>query len=282
MRALAAFALGLLTGAVAVTVASLFHWGEVDGSRTYLPPEVTLELANRSQEIDSLQQERARLLAEALRLKETVAELKSNAVPQIVARRVPFLINPGSAPVLTPTDAWLANAVATADTTALPQIEQLARQSMPEALDALALLADHDNAQALTRVLTSGALNGAGLIRATRLVAATLEVNPEAERLLRAMFADKKTDSFLLYAALDGLGAPDFPSEFVQTNKLPPPPHYDPDYASRRRLLDKLASDATSDEVEFYYERARARLTQSQAASVAAEPAPETPPVAGQ
>lgn len=272
MRSLAAFALGLLTGAVAVTVASLFHWGEADGSRTYIPPEVSLELANRSQEVETLQQERARLLAETARLKQTVAEMKSQPPEELTpARRIPFLMPSGTAgtpaAAAQPADAWLADAVANVDTTALPQIEQLARQNVGEALDALALMADQDNGAALTRVLTSGALNEAGRIRATRLLAATMEVNPDADRLLRALFADPKTDSQLLYAALDGLGAPDFPSEFVQANKLPAPPRYEPDYDARLRLLEALVAGTQSEEVTFYYQRARARIAQSEQAA---------------
>jgi hypothetical protein len=264
MRASAAFALGLFSGAVAVTVAGLFHWDEVDGSRTFVPPEVTVELANRSLEIDRLRQDQTRLLAESERLKETVAELKSNVAPYIMQRRVPFreLQVPGTQS--SPPDTWMAQAVASGDVSALPRLEDLATQNVGEAIDALALMAEHDNGAALTRAWASGMLTTANKIRATRLLAATFEVNPQVDQLLGSLFADVNTDSLLLYAALEGIGNPAFNSEFAQLNSIPPPPHFEPNYAARMQFLDKLAVTVTSENVEFQLDAARAALQDQQ------------------
>jgi hypothetical protein len=279
MRASVGFALGLLTGAVAVTVASVFHWGEANGSRTLVPPEVAAELSSRAKELETLRQEQLQLQAEAQRLRETVAELKSNLAIQTARtplRRLPFrdaqMQHAAEHEVISPPDTWMAEAVANGETSALPRLEELADANVTDALDALALLADLDGAQALTRVWSSGALTLSNRARATRLVAATIEVNPVAEQLLREMFADADTDPTLLYAALDGLADPSFASDFVQLNALQPPPHFAPDYAMRLRVLNDLTAEGANEQIDFLRERARAQLQQHLQAPVTVVP----------
>ena len=97
---------------------------------------------------------------------------------------------------------------------ALPELEKAARRNNRRALEAIALLADRDQSATLTRVWRSGVLTPPNQVDATRYLAATMEVNPDAEQLLRALAGDPNTEARLLYAAVDGLANPGFPVSF--------------------------------------------------------------------
>ena len=92
----AAFAAGLWIGAVVVAAIGAFNLRVWESARRERAPRTTAELAAKEDEIQHLRQERARLTAEAQRLRETVAELKSNLDARTALetrrelRRVPF------------------------------------------------------------------------------------------------------------------------------------------------------------------------------------------------
>jgi hypothetical protein len=128
------------------------------------------------------------------------------------------------------------------------------------ALEAVALLADQDQAATLTRVWHSGALTLPNLVEATRYLAATLEINPDAEQLLRGVATDPNVDARVLYAAVDGLANPNFSVSFAQAATVPAPPHFKPDYPRRIRLLESLRSSFTDDNARAYADQAKAEL----------------------
>lgn len=150
--------------------------------------------------------------------------------------------------------------VAAADASALPQLEKLALRNNRRALEAVALLADQDQAATLTRVWRSGALTLPNLVEATHYLAATLEVNPEAEQILRGLAADPNADVRVLDAAVDGLANPSFPVTLGRVATVPAPPHFKPDYARRIRVLDSLRSSFVDDSARAYADQAKAEL----------------------
>jgi hypothetical protein len=150
--------------------------------------------------------------------------------------------------------------VAASDATALPQLEKLALRNNRRALEAIALLADQDQAAALTRVWRSGTLTLPNLAEATRYLAATLEVNPDAEQILRGLAADPSADGQVLDAAVDGVANPSFPVTFGRVTTIPPPPHFKPDYSRRIRMLDTLRSSFVDDNARAYADQAKAEL----------------------
>ncbi len=178
-------------------------------------------------------------------------------------RRIPFIQSSGEPEASTPevaSESWMEKTVAEADAGALPQLEKLALRNNRRALEAIALLADQDQAGTLTRVWRSGALTPANQAVATRYLAATMELNPEAELILRGLVADANTDTRLLYSAVDGLSNPSFPVSFGRVAPIPPPPHFKPDYGRRMRVLDNLRSAFTDETARAYADQARADL----------------------
>jgi len=258
----AAFAAGLWVGAVVIVAIGAFDLRSWQHSGNKPSAEVTADLSAKADEVEVLRQEQARLTAENDRLRETVEELKSNLQARTAldatreARRVPFL-NP---PVIDASEAWIADAVTGNDVQALPRLEEAAQQNDQAALEALALMADRDGADALTRVWKSDALTFPNKMMATRYLAATLEVNPHGPDLLRSLFASPTSDVRLLYAALDGIANPAIVPGEGQTVTLPVPQRPEPDYEMRVELLDEFGSGTTDEHLLEHMDQARAEL----------------------
>jgi len=267
MKPVAAFAIGLWTGIAVVSAVWLFYAQQSGGAHGGAASIKDTKLAAASDEIQSLEQDNARLNAEVQRLKETAAALKSNVVEKArleTGRRMPFRSQPSEAESSPPPAGslgdWIEQAIAAGDAGSLPELEKAARRNNQRALEAIALLADRDQSAALTRVWRSGLLTQPNQVVATRYLAATMEVNPDAEELLRALAAYPGTDSHLLYAAVDGLANPVFHVSFAREVPTVAPPHFKPDYAARMRMLDSLRSLSTDDDLRAYIDLAKAEL----------------------
>jgi len=264
MKPAAAFSIGLWTGAAVMAAVGLFYVQGSQRTRTGAASVADSKLAADTEQIRLLDQENARLNAEVQRLKVTASTLKSNLAVRVTTepvRRIPF--RRASPAADTPsTDAatgdWIDQAVASADAAALPRLEKAATNNNRRALEALALLADRDQATTLTHVWRSGLLTVANQVEATRYLAATMEVNPDVEQLLRALAADPATDLRLLRAAVDGLANPNFPVSFGRDVAVTAPPHFRPDYAERIRLLESLRSSFTDEDLRAYIDQAKA------------------------
>jgi hypothetical protein len=263
IKSSAAFALGLWTGAMAVVLLWLIHQGDAARAGSQVPPELAAQLAEKSERIALLEQENARYTAESQRLKETVADLTSNLAARAAAeaiqtrRRIPFFRN---LPETAPAEEWIEQAVASDDANALPRLEQAALENSEHALDALATLSRHDGGAALMRVWNSGQLNFVNQTKAIRALALTLEVNTQAENLLRTLFSDTDVDTRLLYAAVDGIASPTLRSGADLPISLPQPGETKPDFALRLRLLDSLRAIATDEQLRTHEDAARGEL----------------------
>jgi hypothetical protein len=268
MKPSAAFAAGLWTGALVVAALAALHfqpWNRAAGDRS--------AQARGAQPLaEQLRKENARLEAEAARLRETVADLKSNLEARIAPtqRRVPF--REQRAPDAPTSDDWIERAVANTDVEQLPRLEALALQNNGVALEALALMAEQDAAEALTRVWKSGRLNPANQVRAARYLAATLEVSAQGDEQLRALFASPGIDIRILQAAAEGIANPVFPVTLGQRMPVMPPPHFTPDYAARAQLLENLRPMVADDRLRAFMEQARAELYRRAAESEPAAP----------
>jgi len=266
MKPAAAFSIGLWTGAAVIAAIGLFYVQGSQHPRSGASPASNPDLSAESEQIRVLQQENARLNAEVRRLKETASTLNSNLEIQTAVetrRRIPFVPGLDEAGSTTPeaaSESWIAKAVAGADATALPQLEKMALRNNRRALEAVALLADQDQAATLTRIWHSGLLTLPNLVEATRYLAATLEVNPDAEQLLRGLAADPNVDPRVLRAAVDGLANPNFLVGFATVATVPAPPHFKPDYSRRIQMLDSLRSSFTDDNARAYADQAKADL----------------------
>jgi hypothetical protein len=262
MKPAAAFSIGLWTGAAVIAAIGLFYVQGSQHARSGASLATNSDLSAESEKISVLEQENARLNAEIQRLKETASILKSNLDMRAVVespRRIPFLPAQPPAPEVA-SESWMEQVVAAADATALPQLEKLALRNNRRALEAVALLADQDQGATLTRVWRSGALTLPNLVEATRYLAATLEVNPDAEQLLRGLAADPNADPQVLAAAVDGIANPGFPVTFGRVTAVPPPPHFKPDYPRRIRVLDSLRSSFVDDNARAYADQAKAEM----------------------
>jgi hypothetical protein len=267
MKPAAAFSIGLWTGAAVIAAVGLFMLQQSQRVRGGATSVTDSKLAAASEQVQLLEQDNARLNAEVQRLKETAAALKSNLEEKSVLetrRRIPFRMPPSETEAPAPPSGssnWMEQAVAAADVSALPELEKAAeRNNNHRALEAIALLADRDQSATLTRVWQSGTLTPPNQVDATRYLAATIEVNPEAEQLLRALASDPHADSSLLYAAVDGLANPSFRVTFGRDAPIAAPPHFKPDYAARMRILESLRSSTTEDNLRAYIDQARAEL----------------------
>jgi hypothetical protein len=267
MKPAAAFSIGLWTGAAVIAAVGLFSLQQFGRARGATASVTDSNLVAASEQVQLLQQDNARLNAEVQRLKETAVALKRNLEEKAALetrRRIPFRIPSQEAEIPAPppgaSSNWMEQAVSTADVDALPELEKAAGRNNHRALEAIALLADRDQSATLTRVWRSGALTLPNQVDATRYLAATMEVNPDAEQLLRALAGYPNTDSRLLYAAVDGLANPGFPVSFGRELPVPVPPHFKPDYAARMRLLESLRASFTDDNLRAYTDQAKAEL----------------------
>jgi hypothetical protein len=276
MKPAAAFSIGLWTGAAVIAAVGLFTWQQFQRAHGSATSRSDSDLAAASGQVQLLQQENARLNAEVQRLKETAAALRSNLEERAVLetrRRVPFRVPSAeaeTAPSPAGPGAWIEQAVIAGDVAALPELEKAAERNNHRALEAIALFADRDQAATLTRVWQSGTLTPSNQVDATRFFAATLEVNPEADQLLRALASYPHTDPGLLFAAVDGLANPSFRVGFRRDASIPLPPHFKPDYSARIRLLDSLRSLAADDSLRAYIEQAKAELQRAAESTPAA------------
>ena len=270
MKPSAAFALGLWVGAVVVAAVGAFYLRGLSRKAGEPAPQLARQLQDKAEEIQQLRQEQTRLQAEDLRLRQTISELKSNLDARVLAetqretreerRRIPFrsageTSSPASAEQ-TVDESWIADAVANGDVDALPQLQAAALQGSEAALDALALLADRDSAEALTHVWMADSLSVTLRVRAARLLAVTLEVNPQGEQLLQILFVAQDADSRQITAALDGLVNPSLPTSLG----VPVPPRFQTDYADRLRLVDILRAQVTDTNVLASLNNAREEL----------------------
>ncbi len=267
MKPAAAFSIGLWTGAAVIAAVGLFTMQQFGRAHGGAASVTDSNLVAASEQVQLLEQDNARLNAEVQRLKETAAALKSNLEEKSALetrRRIPFRVPSPDAEIPPPPSGvssnWMEQAVASADVGALPELEKAAGRNNHRALEAIALLADRDQSATLTRVWRSGALTLPNQVDATRYLAATMEVNPDAEQLLRALASYPNTDSRLLYAAIDGLANPGFPVSFGRELPVPAPPHFKPDYAARMRMLESLRSSFTDDNLRAYIDQAKAEL----------------------
>ena len=261
MKPAAAFAAGLWTGAAVIAAVGAFYLRVWELGRSGSAPAGHDKLETR---IQLLQQEQARATAEEARLKQTIADLQSELDARAaidarrqsrMARREPNAPDPS-------VEQWIVDAVIQGDAQALPKLEEAALNNNLSAIDALALLAEHDNAETLTRVWGSPSLNGESRLRATLLVAATVELNPRGGELLGALFSATPVDPQMRDAALAGLMMPDFTTRLKQSSDFPSPPHFRPDYAMRLKLLETWRAATTDEQLLLTFDRVRTRLTQ--------------------
>ena len=247
MKPVAAFAAGLWTGALVIAAIGLLYFQRWTGagSKPAAPAQDQWEA-----QLAGLNQENARLAAEAQRLRETVVELRRRPAEEAV-RRIPFRRTP-MAPDLAP---WILESARNPDAQSLPKLEQAALQNNLDALDALAVLAEQDNAETLGRVAASPALNSTCKQRAAQLLGATVELNPHAEELLLALVSNDP--SWALMAAV-GLETP----RFVTRLGMAPPARMKADPALRLRILTSLRAAVTDETVAARLEEARAKITE--------------------
>jgi hypothetical protein len=261
MKPAAAFAVGLWAGAAVMAGVGGFYFSYFSRHRSDAPPRTDALWESR---YVTLQQEQVKAAAEAQRLRQTVAELRAQlaatppppavpAAPEEVrhSRQLRLRAPEGAAGI----DRWIIESVLAGDPQALPKLEQAAAAN-PDALDALALLAPQDNAEALTRVWASNALDEASRARATLLLAATLEVNALGDELLLAI----ATNPALVEAALAGLGTPNFATRLARGTGIRPPPVAKPDYLARLRIVDALRTGIADEGLAAVADRVRERL----------------------
>ena len=250
MKPTAAFAVGLWTGALVMTAVGLVYYWVWAGNLVKPTLPATDSCVT---ELASEKQENARLIAEVQRLRETVTELRSRPAAEPI-RRIPFR-RVQSAPDIEP---WILEATRNPDMQSLPKLEQAALQNNLDALDAVALLADRDKAETLTRLCSSPLLNEAGKQRATLLLGATVELNPHAEELLLTLTGNpSRMDS-----AATGLETPGFATRLTQGTGIIPPPRFKPDYALRLRIVTNLRASVTDENLAARLDQVRDKLVQ--------------------
>lgn len=259
MKPAAAFAVGLWTGALVMTAVGLVYYRLGAGT----PGKLVLPAADQfADELAAVKQDNARIAAEAQRLRETVAELRSRPAAEAV-RRIPFRRGP-VAPDIEP---WILETTRNPDAQSLPKLEQAALQNNLDALDAVAVLADRDKAETLMRICVAPALNEVGKQRAAQLLGATVELNPRAEEFLLAQAGT--APAWLIWAAA-GLETPGFATRLARGTGITPPPLFKPDYGLRLRMLTNLRAAVTDENLAARLDQARAKITQR--ASVVEQP----------
>ncbi len=261
MKPVAAFAAGLWVGAVAAVAIGVFYlrvWELRSGPAS---PALGETLQSR---VQTLQQDQVRSQTEVTRFKQTIAELQSrlDALPVVEARRQSRLNRQQLASSELPVEPWIVDAVVRGDTTALPRLEQAALQNNLPALDAVALLADRDNGEALTRVWNSSALNAATRQRAALLLAATVESSLPAEELLLALFSTESPEPRVREAALAGILNPEFSTPLQRSDGFPAPPHVRPDYSRRLLMVEMWHASVIDPQLQKVIDRVHAKLAQ--------------------
>lgn len=259
MKPAAAFAAGLWTGAVVVAAIAVFYlrmgpdFQESSSPAGQRRLEASLQL---------MEQQQARAQAEEARLKQTISDLqaKLDLRATLDARRQLRSARRDTVESEPEPEPWILEAVTRGDASALPRLERNAMESNVFALDALALLAEHDNGEALTRVWISGRLTMAARQRATLLLAATAELNPHAEEILQTIFTIPQADPLLRDAALVGILSPGFSTRLQQGEDFPSPPHFRPDDAYRLRLVEGWRAAVTNEELLALIDRVREKL----------------------
>jgi len=261
MKPAAAFAAGLWTGAAVIAAVGAFYLRVWEMGRTGSGP---LGREKLESSIQLLQQEQTHSQAEETRLKQTIAELQAELETRMTmeARRQSRLVRRDGAAPSPSAESWIVDAVMEGNVQALPLLEQAALQNNLPALDALALLADRDNGEALTRVWSAADLSDAGRERGTFLMAATVEVNPRAEELLQSVFAAVPANPRLREAALAGIETPDFTTDLRQGANFPAPPHFRPDYFQRLGAVETWGTVVTDQQFSVMIERVHTRLAQ--------------------
>jgi hypothetical protein len=270
MKPAAAFAAGLWTGAAVIAAVGVFYLRVWELGRPSNSPVGRDKLETRLQ---LLQQEQTRAVAESVRLKQTIAELQAELEARAAIdtrRQYRMTRREPSAPDPT-VESWIVDAVVKGDAQALPQLETAALDNNLSAIDALALLAERDNAEALTRVWGAASLNAESRLRATQLLAATAELNPHAGSLLGALFTGTPTDPQMREAALVGMMIPDFTTRLRQSSDFPVPPHFRPDYAARLRLVESWRAAVADEQLLLTIDRVRMRLVQRAAETAPAQ-----------
>jgi len=253
MKSAAAFAVGLWTGALVMAAVGAFYLHLFGVPRPADSQDGRQQLDAR---IQKLQLEQTNTTAEIQRLRQTVAELRT--VPVAAPAEAP------ARRALMPD--WILESVRSADAQALPKLEQAAAQNDLAALDALALLADLDNAAALTRVWSAASLDATSKSRTTVLLAATVELNPHGEELLTGLARSPTENSVLIDAALTGLVAPNFSSRLARGTGVLAQPLFKPDYALRLRIIDALRAALTDEVLLAVADRAHQRIAERVAA----------------
>ena len=271
MKPTAAFAAGLWTGAIVVAAVGFWYWNLAQPST----PATSTPTSSTAQS----QRTSAQLLAENERLKQTVADLKADlerAVSQRTARSQSEATRGGiAAPAgvfpqvpnellpATDDDDWMIQALVNEDVSALPKLGAAAVQGNAAALDAVALMADQDAGKTLTHTWNVANLPPPLRVQATRLLAATLEVNPHAEELVGTLVASPDADKQLASAALEGLANAAFSNAFQQETSVLAPPHFEIDYATRIKLIDAALALTADADWHGRLEQAKARLQQA-------------------
>jgi hypothetical protein len=109
-------------------------------------------------------------------------------------------------------------------------------------------------------VWNSTALRFPTRFTAARYLGATLEVNAQAELLIRKLFSDRTADMRLLYAAVEGIANPNFSVSLGREQAIAAPPHFRPNFAKRQQLLDALAAATVDEELQARIAQAREDL----------------------
>ena len=251
MKPAGAFAVGLWTGALVMTAVGLVYY-RLNAGATAKPLLPAVDQC--AAELDAANQDNARLTAEAQRLRETVAELRSRQTTEPV-RRIPFR----RLPVAPEIESWILENTSNPDAQSLPKLEQAALQNNLDALDAVALLADRDKGETLMRICASPTLNEAGKQHALQLLGAIVELNPHAEEWLLALAGN--APAWAVWA-VPGLETPGFATRLAHGTGITPPPRFKPDYALRLRIVTSLRAAVTDENLAARIEQARARITQ--------------------
>jgi len=256
----AAFTIGLWTGALVAAGAGALRFA--CGPAT---PAVAPAQPPHQSELARLEKENAQLATELQRLRQTLAEWKTRTAAP-AADRAPQPRSPrAAAEPAAEAVHWMDAAVANSDVQALPRLEEAALQNDVRALRALAALAAGDNAATLARVWASGRLNAANLMVATRLLGATIEVNPHGAEWVQALTGAGPTGAPLVLAAAEGLAQPDLAT--ATFGRV--------DFAARVRFLDTLLAGTDDAAVTAQLVRLRdALLARWAAAGGAAGPTP--------
>jgi len=243
MKSAAAFAVGLWTGALVITAVGVVYYrmGAGPAGKPALPA-----VDQCAAELAAVKQDNARIAAEAQRLRETVVELRSRQAAQPI-QRIPFR--------RAPVEPWILETTRNPDPQSLPKLEQAALQNNSDALDAVAVLAERDKAETLTRIFSAPGLSDAIKLRAAQLLGATVELNPHAEELLLAQATNAPTWVPWIVTGMETPG-------FVTRLGVAPPTPFKPDYALRLKIVTNLRAAVTNASLALWLDRASAKIAE--------------------